>query len=76
MRIVAQMPLNKCILHKKREPHVDHRSHGSRVPYTGKQREGEMRAPVVFIYCILASGLAHGQAVSQISEEQKHSWGV
>jgi hypothetical protein len=26
-----------------------------------------MRAPVVFICCILASGLAYGQAVSQIS---------
>src|SRR6202011_2714376 len=35
--------------------------------YTRKQREGEMKAPVVFICCILASGLAHGQAVSQIS---------
>src|SRR6202023_4225941 len=35
-----------------------------------------MKAPVVFICCILASGLAHGRAVWQISGTVKDSSGA
>src|SRR5271163_4833714 len=56
-----------CSSPRQHHPQSIHFPSFRALPYTSKKREGEMRAAVVFICWILASGLAYGQAVSQIS---------